>query len=212
MSFLNYQSLGSLTKGTLSISNFKTRFRPVRPNLFTAKLFLATGTYLNDTLNAQIPNFSFRCEAAEFPGKNLTVNEIAGGNGPSVKLAGDVSYSDISLTIICSDDYKERIFFEAWINYIYRERYVSGTQTSDTINGIGLYEYYSNYAKSNKLSIAQHKSSGDTIYQVDLLEVFPTSISSMTANWDERDTYQRFSVTMSYNRAQSYLPGTGVQS
>lgn len=171
-------------KGNFSISSFRNKFVAVRPNLFSAQLVCPALYDIKDT-------FQFRVEAAEFPGKSIATSEIAGGGGPTVRVASDVTYTDVSLTIICSADYAERIYFEKWMDLIYKE--------SD--GNLGLLSYYNRYAKNSILTIYQHDQSGKTIYQSIFKEVFPITISAMTANWDERDTYQRFSVTFAYARA-----------
>ena len=171
-------------RGNFSISSFRSKFVPVRPNLFSAQLVCPALHDITDT-------FLFRVETAEFPGKSIATSEITGGGGPTVRVASDVTYTDVSLTIICSADYAERIFFEKWMNLIYNE----------SSGNLGLLSYYNKYAKDNILTVYQHDSSGKTIYQSIFKEVFPITISAMTANWEERDTYQRFSVSLAYTRA-----------
>lgn len=188
----------SEVKANFSLSAFRSKFVPVRPNLFSVQLSTRHLFGISDT-------FEFRVEAAEFPGKTMTTTEIAGGGGPTVRVASDVSYGDLTLTIICSADYNERIFFEEWINLIYEEY---GRNTN--ARRMGLLEYYETYAKGNSLTVRQHDASGKTIYQSIFKEVYPTTISAMTANWDERDTYQRFTVTLAYNRVINQKVGDFV--
>lgn len=178
--------------GDFKLSSFKSRFEPVRPNLFTATLSM--GTNMSTLWNTIKDTFSFRVEGAEFPGRNISVSEIAGGGGPSVKIAQDVVYNDISLNIICSSDFKERKFFDAWFNHIYKDDYAAGSTYR------GTFAYYEEYAKNNNLYVYQWDPSGKAIHSAICHEVFPTSMSAMTANWDERDTYQRFQVTFAYNK------------
>lgn len=179
----------SEVNANFSLSAFRSKFVPVRPNLFSVQLSTLGVFSIAET-------FEFRVESAEFPGKNIATSEIAGGGGPTVRVASDVTYGDLTLTIICSDDYNERIFFEEWMNLIYQEY----GRTADEANEMGLFNYYENYAKGNTITVRQHDASGKTIYQSIFKEVYPTAISAMTANWDERDTYQRFTVTLAYNR------------
>lgn len=185
--------------GDFKLSSFRSKFVPVRPNLFTARITL--GTNLSSLYNEIKDTFEFRVESAEFPGRNFAVGEIQGGGGPAVKVMQDVIYSDITLTIICSEDFKERKFFDNWMNYMYKDFKYAGILYAGT-NSRGLHAYYNDYAKFNTLTIYQWRQDGTLIHTSEMYEIFPTSLSSMTANWDERDTYQRFTVTLAYNRMQ----------
>lgn len=191
--------MSNIVKGDFKLSSFKSRFVPVRPNLFTAQLSVGTNLVTPLGWNSVSNTFGFRVESAEFPGKSFSVGEFVGGGGPMVKVPQDVTYSDITLTIICSEDFAERKFFDKWMNFIYKDFDFADTQDKSSR---GLFEYYNEYAKSNTLTVYQWKQNGDLIHTTKMYEVFPTALSPMTANWDERDTYQRFTVTLAYNRMQ----------
>lgn len=172
------------TTNPFSISQFKDRIGAVaRPNLFYAVLDLAS-------TDITIPEtFSFRCETAEFPGRTLATFDDAIGAGPALKLPYDVTYNDISLTIICSEDLAEREFFESWIDKIIQPANSSGA---------GLIAYYDDYAYGNKLTVTQIDSSGKTLFQYELNDIYPIALTAMTASWEDTNTYQRFGVTMAY--------------
>ena len=97
--------MATTINGFFNISAFKNAVgASVRPNYFIAELggyelkSFALGAYkINET-------FSFRCEKAEFPGKTLSTNDDVGGGGTTLKLPYDVTYGDIQLSIICSED------------------------------------------------------------------------------------------------------------
>jgi hypothetical protein len=176
----------------------------VRPNYFVAELGgyefkpFASGAYkINET-------FSFRCEKAEFPGKTLATNEDVGGGGTTLKLPYDVTYNDIQLSIICSQDKKERMFFDNWIDsiinpagYDYTLKDSAGRTILYTQNP-GLVNYYEDYAKGVTLSVKQLNAKAEVIMNFVMHDVYPISISAMNASWDETNSYQRFSVTLNY--------------
>lgn len=175
-----------------SISNFKSKIGNLaRPNLFYAYLGYGPGfiEYVNQTgLNVE-ETFSFRCEIAEIPGRTIATMDDAGGAGPALKLPYDVTYNDISLTIICSEDMKEREFFEMWMDAVVGR---GGTNVG------GLVNFYDKYALGNILEIDQLDSSGNILSASSLFDVYPIALSQMSATWDETNTYQRFNVTLSY--------------
>ena len=181
----------------------------VRPNLFTAALRInsklsnyidelssGAGVTLRDgqkpEVNYDTPKqFSFRCEAAELPGRTIQgVDDDL--SGPAFKIATDVIYNDITLSIIASKDMQERKLFEMWIDYM-----VSDSYSGASIDGVGgLSKYYNDYIGT--LAIQQLDDDGNNLVEYVMLGAYPIGLSSMTANWDERDTYQRFTVTMAY--------------
>jgi hypothetical protein len=173
------------------ISEFRANLgKLARPNLFIAKINTdITGSISGDEALPDIQStFSFRCESAELPGRTLATTDDVVGAGPSLKLPYDVTYNDMSLTIICSQDMKERRFFEGWIDRIV------GNATSG--KG-GLINYYENYA-TGILEIEQLDEAGDVLIRYEMTQVYPIAVTAMTASWADDNTYQRFGVTMAY--------------
>jgi len=189
-----------------NVSLFKESIKAmVRPNYFVAELggyelkSFALGAYkINET-------FKFRCEKAEFPGKTLATNEDVGGGGTTLKLPYDVTYSDIQLSIICSEDKKERMFFDNWMDsiinpagYDYILKDSAGKTLSLYTQNPGLVNYYEDYAKGVTLSVKQLNAKAEVIMQFVMHDIYPIAISAMNASWDETNSYQRFSVTLNY--------------
>ena len=89
---------------SFKISDFKTSIgNLVRPNLFNATLS-GYSKIVGGTDSGAFPDitntFKFRCEKAELPGRTLATTEDAVGGGPSLKLPYDVTYNDMTLSII----------------------------------------------------------------------------------------------------------------
>jgi len=206
-------------------SAFVDSVQIVRPNLFEA--YLIVPSKLKSAMNYGDPgvigslsngfwslgvqfsantagSFPFRCEATELPGR--TVNGIDIDEfGPAFRKATDVVYNDINLSIIASKDMQERRIFEAWIEYM-----VGNTRSLGGVGGQGgLARYYNDYIGT--LELYQIDEQGNRISGYKLHNTYPISLGSMNANWEERDTYQRFSVTMSYRYHTVYFPENLIQ-
>ena len=189
------------TPASFKISEFKSAIgNLVRPNLFIATL----GGYKkivggNTTPLSDIDStFKFRCEKAELPGRTLATSEDAVGSGPSLKLPYDITYNDMTLSIICSTDMKERDFFERWINKI--------IGSGGASNSAGLVSYYSDYAMGVTLKVEQLDESGQSLITYTLHDIYPTALTPMNASWEENNTYQRFGVTLAYRYHTYELP------
>ena len=110
--------------------------------------------------------------------------------GPTMKLPYDMTYNDITLSVICSEDMRERAFFETWMDYIIKPA---------TANDAGTIAFHEDYARGLKLEITQLSSAnGKPLCVYTCYDVYPIAITPMNATWDEVNTYQRFGVTLTY--------------
>ena len=193
-----------MTLASFKISEFKSSIgKPVRPNLFKAVLRGwdksasdendLLGVYLTRNDVTDIDEFSFRCEKAEFPGRTIATSEDTGGGGPTLKLPYDVTYNDIQLSIICSADMKERLFFESWMDSIIGP---AGMKVGASTGG--LVSYFEHYARGISLEVQQLNEKGETIIAYEMHDIYPTALSAMNATWEEVNSYQRFGVTLFY--------------
>ncbi len=173
-----------------SIDSIKSNVKIVRPNLFKVSLTLPSSIFTS-TEFTQINKFEFRCEATEIPGRTLaTVDDQS--TGTTKKFAYDVTYNDINLTVIASEDMNERKLFEKWMDNVV----LPSSHNTPRASG-GLVNYYESYA-AGVVTIYQLKDNGQSVCTYTLHNAYPIQISPMNLSWAEFDTYQRFSVTMTY--------------
>jgi len=194
---------------SFKISDFKNAIgKPVRPNLFKADIEgwdknAVLVALLKDRGVSDIKDFSFRCEKAEFPGRSIATSDDTGGGGPALKLPYDVTYNDISISVICSADMKERVFFESWIDSI-----VGRAGLTNKVPVGGLISYFDDYAKGVSLVVRQLDEAGNTLIRYRMNDVYPITISPMNATWEEVNSYQRFGVTFFYRYYSFSKPKT----
>ena len=94
---------------------------------------------------------NYRCESASLPGRTFSTTEQK-TYGPIEKFPYLNTYNDLDLTFIVDDDMNQKVFFDAWMDYInpmynYNYRYKSDYSTIITIN---------QYDVTNKLSYSLH--------------------------------------------------------
>lgn len=135
---------------------------------------------------ASAKSLTYRCENAQLPGRTFATTEQK-TYGPIEKYPYLNTYNDLDLTFIVDDDMNQKVFFDAWMNYInplYNNnmRYKGDYVTTITIN---------QYDVTNELS-----------YSVNLLDCFPVSINQMDLNWGD-DGYHKLSVTFAYTSWQN---------
>ena len=198
-------SLTVTGQSLFNISKFKAALGSVaRPNIWRAEIKFGDGLFrtLGKSSSDVLPNFSYRCERTTIPGKTISTVDDYGG-GPPLKLAQDVTYQDIDMTIICATDMQERYIFETWMNVVVLPGFYAGS---------GLVNYYNNYALGNTLTLYQYNELGDVILKYTLHDVYPVQISAMNLTWEENNTYQRFDVTLNYRDYTPYVPNAITSS
>jgi hypothetical protein len=198
-----------------SITQFKNSVRIVRPNQFFAEVnlpsklqtainsrnstqlggsFSANPTWSNALRDSNLNStFRLRCEMTEFPGRTIATFEDS-TFGPTTKLGYDVTYNDISMTIIAAEDMRERSIFEVWM-----ENIVNNSNRSTSSTGVrgGMVKYYDDYA-SGTVTVYQVNEKSEQLAKCTLYGAYPIGIGPLNLSWEEYDSYQRFVVTIAY--------------
>ena len=178
-----------------SINDFKSSFQKdlARPNKFDVSIPVPL-TLIPYVKNAK--NLIYRCENANLPGRNFATLEQKIGSNPVEKYPYLTSYNDLDLTFIVDDDMNQKVFFDAWMNFInptynYNFRYKGDYSTAITI---------SQYDVTNQIS-----------YSVNLYDAYPVSMNQMDLDWSA-DGYHKLNVTFAYTYYQNNsLQAYGMQ-
>ena len=178
-----------------SINDFKASFRKdlARPNKFQVNIPvpLTLIPYVN---NAK--SLVYRCENASLPGRTFATTEQKIGSNPVEKYPYLSTFNDIDLTFIIDDDMSQKVFFDAWMNFInpqynYNFRYKGDYSTVITI---------SQYDVTNQIS-----------YSINLYDAYPISMNQMDLDWSA-DGYHKLAVTFAYTYWQNNsLQALGMQ-
>lgn len=173
-----------------SINDFKSSFKGdlARSNRFDVDIPvpLTLIPYIKTSRN-----LIYRCENANLPGRTFATTEQK-TYGPVEKHPYLTTYNDIDLTFIVDDDMQQKIFFDAWLNYInptynYNMRYKENFATTITIN---------QYDVTNTLS-----------YTINLFDAYPISMNQLDLDWNG-DGYHKLTVTFAY----TYWKNNSLQS
>lgn len=165
---------------TRSISNFKNSFKGdlARPNRFDVSIPVPI-TLLPYVKYAR--ELSYRCELAQLPGRSLATLEQR-TYGPIEKHPYMSTYNDIDLTFIVEDGMEQKMFFDAWLNYI-----------NPTYNNN--LRYKDSYAIN--LGINQYNLQNELTYSVNLYEAYPVSMNQLDLDWNG-EGYHKLTVTFAY--------------
>jgi hypothetical protein len=168
-----------------NINDFKSSFQKdlSRPHKFDVNIPIPL-TLIPYIKSAK--SLNYRCENAQLPGRTFATAEQK-TYGPIEKYPYLNTYGDIDMTFIVDDDMTQKIFFDAWLNYInplYNNnmRYKGDYSTVITVN---------QYDVTNQIS-----------YSVNLYDAYPISINQMDLDWSS-DGYHKLNVTFAYTYWQN---------
>ena len=134
-------------------------------------------------------------KAAQVPAFTLGTIEVPYKAGRRIKLPGDRTFADWTITVINDEDHTARRAFTAWINLISRGNYEAPTKSIAK-------SYYTD------LTVSQLKGNNVTQRVYKLFGAFPTDVSAVDLSMDSTDTLSEFTVTFQY---QYLVAGTEAQ-
>ena len=179
-----------------------------RPSLFYANIDFTNvkeglgskvGTILG---NNNSNDMSFFMKGAQIP--DSTVNPIAiNFLGREFKVPStDRVFQDWTVTVINDEDFRIRHFFEAWIEYMTPGKAIFETAAAFGQEGVDFNEGEGIFCD---MSVHQMKKSGGPVqYDGDYLgsyffkDAFPTAVTAIELNWDQKDVIEEFTVTFAY--------------
>lgn len=138
---------------------------------------------------------SLQCEATELPG--FTVNTLESKvYGPSWHIATTPSYSDITLTFLCTSDMWEKKYFEDWMQSIIPTGYYS--KDSVLNDGASHVAYRDNYLSTIVIDQFKETGSKNIPYRCALEQAFPIAMQALPLNWGDTEGIHRLAVVFKY--------------
>mgnify|MGYP003109836250 FL=1 len=196
-----------------TISQFKSRLQGggARSNLFEVNIndFKFAPAWDNET-------FQFLCKAAQLPGSNVTPIEIP-FRGRTLKVAGDRTFDEWTVTVINDEDFKLRNSFEQWMNGISKLSDASGATKPDAYMGNGVVHQlgrgYNQGRFSSENSGVGNAAGGTTGIQplkTYFFEgIFPTTVSPIELSYENENAIEEFQVTF---QVQYFVSGSNSAS
>lgn len=127
--------------------------------------------------------FVFLCKATQIPGKNIGIVE-APYLGMKAKLAGDVTFEDLTVTVIMDNDFAVRNNLEIWMETIKANEAAIGLESA-------LYKRIAN--------VVALDNEGEEIAEYNFVGIWPSSIAPVDLSFETNDTLAEYTVTFSYD-------------
>jgi hypothetical protein len=171
-----------------NIENFKTLGLTnggARPSLFDVLITFPSVGRAGSLAPDLFSKISFTCRATSIPAS--TIGEVQVPYfGRQIKLAGDRSFANWSVTVMNDESYSVRNSFEVWHNSI------------NTIES-NLKVEPNNVYKNATADVSHYSKTGDLIKRYTFKNIFPLNIDEMNMDWDATNQIQTFGVTFAYD-------------
>lgn len=173
----------------LGVDDFKSKLRGggARPNLFKATINFPAYAGGDPELT------SFLCEAAQLPGSTMGTI-IVPFRGRQLKMAGDRTFAEWTVTIINDTDFAIRNAMERWMN---------GMNAHSANTGLA-----SPIAYEADLKIEQLDRAGAVVKGYTFRGAFPTDLSPIDVSYTANDEIEKFTTTFQYQYYDSVDPIT----
>ena len=183
------RNIFSIPNNERSIDSFKSRLVQggARPNLFEVEMDFPSGVGIFDE---EIENTRHRMmiKGAQLPASNIA-EVVVPFRGRQIKIAGDRTFDEWSITVLNDTNFKLRNAFERWQN---------------GINNMTDNEGLTNPVDYQVDCFVDHLDrNGNTIKSYTLRGLFPTAISAIDLNYDEAAAVEEFTATFNYQYFES---------
>ena len=177
-----------------TIDKFKSRLTGgiARPNLFEVVLAFPDGV-VDESVSDIDPKTRFLVKAAALPASNIAPISVP-FRGRQLKIAGDRTFDEWTITVINDTDFAIRGSFERWMN--------SMSKVSDNAGNINPEDYTRDafvYQLGRSAVDAQSQSSEQNmpvLRTYKFYSVFPTNVSQIDLSYDSSDAVEEFTVTL----------------
>ena len=158
---------------TETISSFQSRFSGgVRPNLFECSVYPPVGS---------LPDFEFHCKGTSMPASTIGNIDVP-FQGRQLKVPGDRTFADWTVTVFNDDGMKIRGLFEDWMSSIQKHERNIGT----------------NHAYGSA-QVRQRGRNGKVMRTYTITSMYPTEVAAIDLAWDSNDAVEEYAVTFAVN-------------
>ncbi len=136
-------------------------------------------------------NTPFLVKAAQLPGQVLGVIEIP-YRGRRIKVPGDRTFPDWTITVINDSKFELRDAFERWLNNI------QGMESNTATGNFNISEIFGGPLFQD-WTVNQLDRSGAPIKAYKMIGCFPVDISPIDLSYEATDQIEEFTVTLAYS-------------
>ena len=190
------------TLRTLSKFQSKLQGGGARPNLFEVSIPNLPDAAKNSTPAAtwgseEQEDFTIMCKGAQLPASTIASIDVP-FRGRILKVAGDRTIENWTVTVINDENFNIRNAMEAWMNAIARLSNNTGAVNPDSyMTDAYVYQLGRGYSSGRFSKANSGTDDGETVTPLKgyrFLDIFPVSVSSIDLSYDSSDTIEEFTV------------------
>jgi hypothetical protein len=151
-----------------------------RPALFNINI-------TNPVNSAGDAKMEFMARAGQIPASTLGTIEV-GYFGRKIKIAGDRTFAEWTVTVVNDEDFLIRNAMESWMSAINRH------EDNDRDFGTSAPFLYKSQGH-----VQQYAKSGRGLRNYQFTGLWPTEVSTIDLDWNTTDTIEEFTVTFQYD-------------
>ena len=207
------------TLRTLSKFQSKLQGGGARPNLFEVSIPELPDAATNSSPKAiwgseEQEDFTIMCKGAQLPASTIGSIDVP-FRGRILKVAGDRTIENWSITVINDENFNIRNAMEAWMNSIAKLSNNTGAVNPDSyMTDAYVYQLGRGYSSGRQSTTNSTTADGEKVTPLKsykFIDIFPVSVSSIDLSYDSSDTIEEFTVEFAVQSFES-LPSdaTGV--
>jgi len=178
--------------------------RGARANLFEIEIgFPSLSTVDKDGVDPSTgaaEKVRLMCKAAQVPGFTVGTIEVPFKAGRRIKIPGDRTFADWSITVINDEDHTLRRAFTSWVNLISNSNYNAKTKSPTSV------VYYQD------ILVKQLNQVNGVTRTYKLNDAYPTDVGALDLSFDSTDTISEFTVNFQYHYLQAASGNTSITS
>ena len=185
---------------TKTLRDFKSKLAGggARPNLFEASINsfpTAIQDAWDNSSEAEGGAFKFLCKSTALPASNLGSIEIP-FRGRTLKVAGDRTFDDWTVTIINDEDFRLRTAFERWSNVMSQLDDATGVTNPTSYMTDA---FIQQLGRGPEVGAASNNGGNTSILRsYKFFDVFPVTVGEIALSYDTTDALEEFDVTFRY--------------
>ena len=185
---------------TKTLRDFKSKLAGggARPNLFEASINsfpTAISDAWDNSSEAEGGAFKFLCKSTALPASNLGSIEIP-FRGRTLKVAGDRTFDDWTVTIINDEDFRLRTAFERWSNVMSQLDDATGVTNPTSYMTDA---FIQQLGRGPEVGAASNNGGNTSILRsYKFFDVFPVTVGEIALSYDTTDALEEFDVTFRY--------------
>ncbi len=190
------------TLRTLSKFQSKLQGGGARPNLFEVSIPNLPDAAKNSTPAAtwgseEQEDFTIMCKGAQLPASTIGSIDVP-FRGRILKVAGDRTIENWSITVINDENFNIRNAMEAWMNSIAKLSNNTGAVNPDSyMTDAYVYQLGRGYSSGRQSTTNSTTADGEKVTPLKgykFIDIFPVSVSSIDLSYDSSDTIEEFTV------------------